>query len=104
MLTDHRRALRFSLMLLAAVVFMLIAVGRHPDYEAPKTTLAFVGNFDESMYHWMDDIHNVVLTGLFRFLNVAGGGMVTIPLRIVVTLILLFSKRYRGMFAFILTW
>ena len=104
MLTDHRRALRFSLALLAAMVFMLIAVGRHPDYEAPKTTLAFVGNFDQSVYTWMDDIRNVVLTGLFRFLNVAGGGMVTIPLRIIVTLLLLFTRRFRAMFAFILTW
>jgi membrane-associated phospholipid phosphatase len=104
MLTNHRRALRFSLALLAAMVFMLIAVGRHPELEAPKTTLAFVGNFDQSVYHWMDDIRNAFLTGLFRFLNVAGGGKVTIPLRVIVTLLLLFTRRFRAMFAFILTW
>ncbi len=31
MLTDHRRAFRFSLGLLACLVFMLVAVGRHPE-------------------------------------------------------------------------
>jgi membrane-associated phospholipid phosphatase len=104
MLTDHRRALRFSLMLLAAMLFMLIAVGRHPEADAPTTTLAFIGNFDETVLHWMDDIRNVVLTGLFRFLNVAGGGYVTIPLRVIVTLLLLLTRRFRAMFAFLLTW
>ncbi len=32
----------------------------------------------------MDDIRNEVLTCLARFLNVLGGGLVTIPLRIAV--------------------
>ncbi|HEY6568363.1 MAG TPA: hypothetical protein VI341_12685, partial [Actinomycetota bacterium] len=82
MLTNHRRALRASLALLAGLVFMLIAVGRHPYDDAPMTTLAFIGNFDHSMHTWMDDIRNVVLTGLFRTLNVVGAGIVTIPLRI----------------------
>ena len=39
MLTDHRRAFRFSLGLLACLVFMLVAVGRHPEELAPLTTV-----------------------------------------------------------------
>lgn len=83
---------------------MLIAVGRHPYDDAPTTTLAFIGNFDHSMYTWMDDIRNVVLTGLFRVLSVVGGGLVTIPLRIGVSVWLLIRRRFLAFWAFVLTW
>jgi membrane-associated phospholipid phosphatase len=90
--------------LLAGLLFMLIAVGRHPYDDAPETTLAFIGNFDHSMYTWMDDIRNVVLTGLFRVLSVVGGGLVTIPLRILVSVYLLVRRRFLAFWAFVLTW
>jgi len=45
MLTDHRRAFRFTLGLLVCLVFMLVAVGRHPEELAPLTTLPFIGEF-----------------------------------------------------------
>jgi membrane-associated phospholipid phosphatase len=104
MLTNHRRALAGSFALLCALVFMLFAVGRHPPFEAPRTTLAFIGHFDDSMYRWMDDIRNVVLTDLFRFLNVLGGGTVTIPLRAGVSLYLLIRRRFLAFWAFVMTW
>jgi membrane-associated phospholipid phosphatase len=104
MLTNHRRALRFALGLLFALAFILFAVGRHPEAEAPRTTLAFVGNFDESMYRWMDDIRTPPLTEVFRALNVLGGGLVTIPLRAGVSVFLLVRKRFLAFFAFVLTW
>ena len=104
MLTNHRRALRFAVLLLAGLIFMLLAVGRHPSSEAPRTTLTFVGNLDSSVYRWMDDIRNVVLSGLFRFLNVAGGGLVTIPIRAIVSLYLLIRRRFLAFSAFVLTW
>ena len=104
MLTDHRRAFRLSLALLAGLAFMLIAVGRHPTNEAPRTTLAFIGNLDDSVHTWMDDIRTVVLSGAFRTLNVVGAGIVTIPLRIVVSLYLLVRRRFLAFWAFALTW
>lgn len=104
MLTDHRRALRVSLVLMAGLVFMLVAVGRHPETEAPKTTLAFIGTFDHSVSTWMDDIRNVAFNGVFRFLNVLGAGVVTIPLRIAVSIYLLVRRRLLAFWAFVLTW
>jgi membrane-associated phospholipid phosphatase len=90
-LTNHRRAFWFSLGLLAALVFMLVAVGRHPTSAAPTTTIPFVGSFDETMY-------------LFRVLNVAGGGLVTIPLRVLVSVYLLIRRRFLAFSAWVLTW
>ena len=86
------------------MVFVFAAVGRHPPELAPTTTLAFVGEFDLSVFHWMDDIRNEVLTLLARFLNVLGGGLVTIPLRIAVTAWLLFRTRWRALATWVITW
>jgi membrane-associated phospholipid phosphatase len=103
-LTNHRRALWYSLALLAACVLSLAAVGRHPPAAAPLTTVPFIGRFDASMYRWMDDIRATPLTWLFRFLNVLGGGFVTIPLRAIVSIYLLVRRYWRKATAFILTW
>lgn len=86
------------------MVFVFAAVGRHPPSSAPTTTLPFVGEFDLSVFHWMDDIRNGALTLLARFLNVLGGGMVTIPLRIIVAAWLLFRTRWRAFATWVITW
>jgi membrane-associated phospholipid phosphatase len=103
-LSNHRRAIGWSVVLLGATVFVFAAVGRHPPELAPTTTLPFVGEFDLSVFHWMDDIRNGVLTLLARFLNVLGGGIVTIPLRIAVTAWLLFRTRWRALATWVITW
>ena len=41
---------------------------------------------------------------MFRFLNVVGAGIVTIPLRIVVSVYLLVRRRFLAFWAFVLTW
>ena len=104
MLTNHRRAIGWSALLLGAMMFVFVAVGRHPPELAPKTTLPFVGEFDLSVYHWMDDIRNGVLTLLARILNVLGGGMVTIPLRVAVAVWLAFRKHWRAFATWVITW
>ena len=104
MLTNHRRAFWYSLLLLTSLVFVLVAVGRHPPAAAPQTTLPAVGDLDQSIYNSMDDVRVTPLTWMFRFLNVLGGGLVTIPLRAAASLVLLFLRRWRRAAAFILTW
>ncbi len=104
MLTNHRRAIGWSAVLLGALVFVFVAVGRHPPSLAPKTTLPFVGHWDLTVFRAMDDIRNVVLTALARFLNLLGSGIVTIPLRIVVTVWLLVRRRWRALAAWAMTW
>jgi undecaprenyl-diphosphatase len=103
-LSNHRRAIGWSLVLLGAMIFVFAAVGRHPPTLAPTTTLPFVGEFDLSVFHWMDDIRNGVLTLLARFLNVLGSGLVTIPLRIAVTAWLLIRTRWRALATWVITW
>lgn len=104
MLTNHRRALIWSVVLAAALVFVFVAVGRHPEGAAPKTTLPWVGEWDESVYHFMDDIRDSILTGIAKALNFVGGGLVTIPLRIVVAGWLVFRRHWRALVAWVLTW
>jgi membrane-associated phospholipid phosphatase len=103
-LSNHRRAIGWSAVLLGAMVFVFAAVGRHPPGLAPTTTLPFVGEFDLSVFHWMDDVRNGVLTFLARLLSVLGGGMVTIPLRIVVAAWLAFRRRWRAFATWVITW
>jgi membrane-associated phospholipid phosphatase len=103
-LTNHRRAIGWSVVLFGAMIFVFAAVGRHPPELAPQTNLPFVGEFDLSVFHWMDDIRNGVLTLLARFLSVLGGGAATIPLRITVSVWLAFRRRWRAFATWVITW
>lgn len=103
-LSNHRRALRASLGLLATLAFLLVAVGRHPDIEAPHTTLTVIGDLDSAIARWFDNIRIGVLTGLFKVMNLLGGGWVTIPLRVGVTALLLIRRRFVALSMFVLTW
>jgi len=90
--------------LLACLAFMLIAVGRHPEHEAPVTTIAAIGDIDLAVERWVDDIRIGLATGLFTFLSVIGGGLVTIPLRIAVSVWLVMRRRFVALSAFVLAW
>lgn len=103
-LTDHRRALRAAIGLLACLIFMLVAVGRHAEGAAPVTTLSAIGDLDAAIAAWFVDIRVGVLTGLFKALNLLGGGLVTIPLRAAVSIWLLLRRRFVALSAFVLAW
>jgi len=104
MLANHRRAFVWSLALLACCVASLFFVGRHPPAAAPLTTVGFVGRFDTTMYGWMVDVRNAWLTGICKVLNVIGGGVVTIPVRVAAVLVLAFRRRWARFLAFAMTW
>ena len=104
MLRNHRRTLVHALVLLAGMVAVFAAVGRHPPAVAPQTTVPIVGEWDQTVYRAMDDIRNVVLTAFARALNVLGGGIVTIPLRSAVAVWLAVRRRWRAFAAWVLTW
>lgn len=91
-------------MLLGATVFVFAAVGRHLPLEAPTTSLPVVGRWDMAVYRWMDDIRNEPLTLPARFLNIVGSGVVTIPLRVLVSAWLILRHRWRALGAWLLTW
>ncbi len=104
MLTNHRRTFLYSLGLLVLMALVFVGVGRHPPELAPVTTFRFIGHLDERTYRAMEDVRNVVLSAIARVLNVVGGGIVTIPLRIVVALWLAFRRRWRAFATWVLTW
>lgn len=94
----------WSAALLFAMLFVFAAVGRHPPAAAPTTTLPIVGEWDLTVSHAMDDVRSQVLTWVAKTLNVLGGGIVTIPLRIAVAAWLLFKRRWRALSAWVLIW
>lgn len=104
MLRNHRRTFLHALALLGAMGLVFFAVGRQPAVAAPDTTVPFVGDVDLAVYHAMDDIRNLLLTGLARALNFLGAGLVTIPLRIFVAVFLAWRRRWRAFAVWVLTW
>lgn len=104
MLTNHRRAFWYALALLIVMAAVFLAVGRHPAADAPATSVPFVGRWDLTVFHAMDDIRSTPLTWLARGLNVLGGGVVTIPLRALVGLWLVFRRRWLALGTWLLTW
>ena len=104
MLTNHRRAFWWSALLLASCLAALFLVGRHHPTAAPGTSWPVVGEVDQAVSDWVGEIRVAPLTWLFRFLNVLGGGIVTIPLRIVAVALLAHRRRWRAFGAFTLTW
>jgi undecaprenyl-diphosphatase len=103
-LKNHRRTFIHALLLLGAMVALFAAVGRHPPAAAPMTTVPFIGRWDQAVYRAMDDIRNVLLSGLARVLNVIGGGIVTIPLRTLIAIWLAARRRWRAFVTWALTW
>lgn len=84
------------------VVF--IAVGRPPRENPTATTVAFVGRWDLEVFRLSDDIRSTPLSATARALNVIGGGIVTIPLRILVAGWLAWRTRWRALATWLLSW
>src|SRR6476660_544273 len=103
-LTNHRRALLYSFLLLCAMAAIFIGVGRHPGQPGVETTWAWIGRFDGHMYDWIQHHRYSVVTAISKGLNFLGGGIVTIPLRIIVALYLAFRRRWRYFAAWVITW
>jgi membrane-associated phospholipid phosphatase len=103
-LTNHRRAFVWSVLLLLGCVLALFLVGRHPAAAAPETTVWFVGALDVAVYDLVGEIRAVPVTWAFRILAVIGAGAITIPLRTVASVVLISQRRWRAFSAFVLTW
>lgn len=103
MLADHRKAFWYSLGLLAVVAFVFAGVGVHPADQAPRTSLAFIGEWDQAVHGWMEDVRNGPLTAVARALNLLGAGVVTIPVRILVGAWLVVQTRWRAFAVWVMT-
>ena len=103
-LRNHRRTLLYASGLLAAMVLIFVAVGKHPGEPGTSTTWPPVGTFDGDVYRLVQEHRDAFLTWLAKALNVLGSGIVTIPLRIGVALYLAFRRRWRAFAGWVLTW
>lgn len=104
LLDDHRAAALYATVLVVALVFMVIGVGKHPTDDAPLTTIPAIGEIDESVYDAIVPRRTEVLTSVFEVFDLTGKGAVTIPLRIVLFGVLLFRRRWAAAVAFALAW
>jgi undecaprenyl-diphosphatase len=104
MLVNHRRALWYAAAMLIAVALVFVGVGRHPPEDAPITTIDIIGQWDQSVYDWSDDVRSDPLTALARALSFIGSGAVTIPLRLGVAAWLAVRSRWRALAVWVLTW
>jgi membrane-associated phospholipid phosphatase len=103
-LTNHRRALLYSFLLLVAMAAIFIGVGKHPGQPGTTTTWGWIGRFDGRVYDWIQQYRYALVTDLAKGLNFIGSGLVTIPLRIIVALYLAFRRRWRYFAAWVVTW
>jgi membrane-associated phospholipid phosphatase len=104
LLNDHRRSALYAGLLLAALAFMLVGVGRHPTNAAPVTTFAPIGRFDASLYNAIVPDRRSWTTDVAKVFDLAGQGIVTIPLRIALLAVLLWRRRWPAAIAFAVTW
>lgn len=103
-LANHRRALAVALGLLAVGALAAAMVGRHPEELAPLTTVPVIGEIDQVAYDAAVKIRITPLTWLALTLSVLGGGLVTIPLRLLTAGFLGVRRRWLHLITFVLTW
>jgi undecaprenyl-diphosphatase len=104
LLLRHRRALAWAGLLILAGVLASAAVGRHPAELAPLTTIPAIGEIDQAAYDAAVGIRVTPLTWVALSLSVLGGGLVTIPLRVVALGYLAIRRRWLHLTAFAVTW
>jgi membrane-associated phospholipid phosphatase len=104
LLRDHRRAMLYGFLLLAAMAAIFIGVGKHPGQPGTDTTWPWIGNFDGDVYRSIQGHRNALFTFIAKVLNFLGTGLFTIPLRILVAVWLIFRKRWRSFSGWVLTW
>jgi membrane-associated phospholipid phosphatase len=96
-LRDHRRALIYSAMLLAVTASLFIVVGANPVHPA-------VQPIDAWWERMIDGLRSPIATAIAKALDLLGGAFVTLPIRILVALWLLFRRRWRAFATWMLTW
>jgi undecaprenyl-diphosphatase len=101
---NHRRVFLYAAALLIAMALIFIGVGKHPGLPGTVTTWPAIGRFDASVYRVVEAHRSGVATFVAKVLNLIGSGFVTIPLRILVAIYLLWRKRRRAFTAWIVIW
>lgn len=103
-LRRHRRALAWGALLLALGAVAAAMVGRHPVELAPVTTVPAIGDLDAAIERSVAGLRVAPFTWLAMLLSLLGGGLVTIPLRIVAIVVLAVRRRWLRLTGFAITW
>jgi membrane-associated phospholipid phosphatase len=103
-LTNRRRTLLYAVLLVGTMTAIFLAVGPNTGLTGLDTRVGWVGRVDQTVFRTSDDIRTGILTGVARVLDVAGGGIVTIPFRALVAIVLAMRRRWPAFSAWILTW
>jgi undecaprenyl-diphosphatase len=101
---NHRRVFVYAAALLIAMVLIFIGVGKHPGLPGTVTTWPSIGRFDATVDRAIEAHRSGVATVVAKGLNLIGSGIVTVPLRILVAIYLLWRKRRRAFAAWIVIW
>ncbi len=104
MLSSRGRSAILALMLLLAAAGIMAAVGRNTPKAAPETLVDVVGRWDASVEERIRDIRTDPMIEVSNALDLLGGSLVLVPLRIAVLVLLGALRRFSGFFAFALTW
>ncbi|HEV2907537.1 MAG TPA: phosphatase PAP2 family protein [Actinomycetota bacterium] len=104
MLTSRRRTVLYAVVLVGTLTAVFLAVGTDTGPTGLETRVGWVGRVDDTVLRTSDVIRTGILTGVARVLDVAGGGIVTIPLRALVAIVLFVKRRWPAFWAWILTW
>jgi undecaprenyl-diphosphatase len=103
-LRNHRRAMLYAFLLLATTVLLFVAVGRHPGEPGTVTTWTPVGHLDGDVYRAVQVHRYAFATTVAKALNLIGSGLVTIPLRGVVAVVLAVRRRWAALATWLITW
>jgi membrane-associated phospholipid phosphatase len=103
-LTSRRRTVLYAVVLVGTLAAVFLAVGTDTGPTGLETKVGWVGHVDQTVLRTSDVIRTGILTGIARVLDVAGGGIVTIPLRALVAIVLVVRRRWPAFLAWILTW
>ncbi len=104
MLSSRGRSAILALMLLLAAAGIMAAVGRTAPTAATVTLVEVVGRWDASVEERIRDIRTDPMIEVSKALDLLGGSLVLVPLRIAVLVLLGALRRFSGFFAFALTW
>jgi membrane-associated phospholipid phosphatase len=103
-LSSRTRSSILALLLLLLAAGIVAGVGRNAPSSAPDTYLDVIGTWDASADARIREHRTDSLVDAARALDVVGGAIVTVPLRIGILLLFAAFRRFSGFFAFAMTW
>jgi undecaprenyl-diphosphatase len=104
MLSSRGRSAIIALVLLLGATGLVAAVGRGAPGSAPASLVQAVGRWDGSVDARIREFRTDPIVDASKALDLLGGSLVLVPLRVVILVLLAALRRFSGFSAFALTW